>query len=209
MSAQRNTRLLAPSAAQPRDGKRNICAISPESGPISAVRWPTPCLRAPGMVRSPMSLLRFRIYRILASQPLICADPAPSAGRGCFEGWSKSMATEQRRAGERVTFERGIPAHMMGIDGTWRRECHHGRRFGDGSEAHRRRLVEGCISRNSSCCCLPRVSPIAAASCPGSTATRSASISLNGRQEEKAASARLRARKPEAPGWSHNRHVGG
>src|ERR1035438_5765007 len=30
------------------------------------------------------------------------------------------MATE-RRKGERVTFERGIPAHMMGIDGTWRR----------------------------------------------------------------------------------------
>ena len=28
-----------------------------------------------------------------------------------------------RRKGERVTFERGINAHMMGIDGTWRREC--------------------------------------------------------------------------------------
>ncbi|HUJ97240.1 MAG TPA: PilZ domain-containing protein [Stellaceae bacterium] len=22
-----------------------------------------------------------------------------------------------------MTFERGIPAHMMGIDGTWRRDC--------------------------------------------------------------------------------------
>jgi hypothetical protein len=32
------------------------------------------------------------------------------------------MSTE-RRKGERVTFERGIAAHMMGIDGTWRREC--------------------------------------------------------------------------------------
>ena len=32
------------------------------------------------------------------------------------------MATE-RRKGERVTFERGISAHMMGIDGTWRRDC--------------------------------------------------------------------------------------
>jgi len=32
------------------------------------------------------------------------------------------MATE-RRKGERVTFERGIAAHMMGIDGTWRRDC--------------------------------------------------------------------------------------
>ena len=29
----------------------------------------------------------------------------------------------ERRRGERVTFERGIEAHMMGIDGTWRREC--------------------------------------------------------------------------------------
>src|ERR1700694_1580 len=29
----------------------------------------------------------------------------------------------ERRKGERVTFERGFGAHMMGIDGTWRREC--------------------------------------------------------------------------------------
>jgi hypothetical protein len=33
------------------------------------------------------------------------------------------MATGERRQGERVIFERGIPAHMMGIDGTWRRDC--------------------------------------------------------------------------------------
>ena len=32
------------------------------------------------------------------------------------------MAVERRR-GERVVFERGFPAHMMGIDGTWRRAC--------------------------------------------------------------------------------------
>ncbi|MBR0871572.1 PilZ domain-containing protein [Bradyrhizobium tropiciagri] len=32
------------------------------------------------------------------------------------------MAAERRR-GDRVTFERGIPAHMMAIDGTWRRDC--------------------------------------------------------------------------------------
>ena len=32
------------------------------------------------------------------------------------------MAAE-RRKGERVAFERGINAHMMGIDGTWRRDC--------------------------------------------------------------------------------------
>lgn len=29
----------------------------------------------------------------------------------------------ERRNGGRVTFERGIPAHMMAIDGTWRRQC--------------------------------------------------------------------------------------
>lgn len=29
----------------------------------------------------------------------------------------------ERRKGDRVTFERGIKAHMMGIDGTWRRNC--------------------------------------------------------------------------------------
>ena len=33
------------------------------------------------------------------------------------------MATEQRRFGERVAFERGYDAHMMAIDGTWRRAC--------------------------------------------------------------------------------------
>ena len=29
----------------------------------------------------------------------------------------------ERRKGERVVFERGITAHMMGLDGTWRRDC--------------------------------------------------------------------------------------
>jgi hypothetical protein len=33
------------------------------------------------------------------------------------------MGTEQRRSGERVVFERGYEAHMMAIDGTWRRAC--------------------------------------------------------------------------------------
>src|ERR1700743_2843688 len=33
------------------------------------------------------------------------------------------MPTAERRKGDPVTFERGIPAQMMGIDGTWRREC--------------------------------------------------------------------------------------
>ena len=33
------------------------------------------------------------------------------------------MAAAERRKGDRVTFERGFTAHMMGIDGTWRRDC--------------------------------------------------------------------------------------
>jgi PilZ domain-containing protein len=33
------------------------------------------------------------------------------------------MATDQRRKVERVVFQRGFDAHMMAIDGTWRRAC--------------------------------------------------------------------------------------
>lgn len=29
----------------------------------------------------------------------------------------------ERQRGDRVVFERGFAAHMMGIDGTWRRNC--------------------------------------------------------------------------------------
>src|SRR5262249_25713363 len=45
----------------------------------------------------------------------------PRAGFGPAEA-RQAMAAE-RRKGERVAFERGINAHMMGIDGTWRRDC--------------------------------------------------------------------------------------
>ncbi|MGB3867551.1 MAG: PilZ domain-containing protein [Xanthobacteraceae bacterium] len=31
--------------------------------------------------------------------------------------------TAERQSGERITFERGIGAQLMGIDGTWRRSC--------------------------------------------------------------------------------------
>ena len=33
------------------------------------------------------------------------------------------MAIEQRRSNERVVFQKGFDAHMMAIDGTWRRAC--------------------------------------------------------------------------------------
>ena len=50
------------------------------------------------------------------------------------------MATE-RRKGERVTFERGFAAHMMGIDGTWRRNC----LVEDISETGAKMTVEGSV----------------------------------------------------------------
>jgi len=50
------------------------------------------------------------------------------------------MATE-RRTGERVTFERGYTAQMMGIDGTWRRNC----TMEDVSETGAKLTVEGSV----------------------------------------------------------------
>jgi hypothetical protein len=55
-------------------------------------------------------------------------------------GWGTPMGTE-RRKGERVIFERGIPAHMMGIDGTWRREC----MMEDISETGAKLSIEGSV----------------------------------------------------------------
>jgi hypothetical protein len=47
----------------------------------------------------------------------------------------------ERRKGERVTFERGFGAHMMGIDGTWRRECV----MEDVSETGAKLTIEGSV----------------------------------------------------------------
>ena len=47
----------------------------------------------------------------------------------------------ERRKGERVTFERGFAAHMMGIDGTWRRDC----TMEDISETGAKLTVEGSV----------------------------------------------------------------
>ncbi len=49
--------------------------------------------------------------------------------------------TVERRKGERVIFERGIRAHMMGIDGTWRRDC----MMEDISETGAKLTVEGAV----------------------------------------------------------------
>ena len=50
------------------------------------------------------------------------------------------MGTE-RRKGDRVTFECGIAAHMMGIDGTWRRDC----TMEDVSETGAKLSVDGSV----------------------------------------------------------------
>ena len=47
----------------------------------------------------------------------------------------------ERRKGDRITFERGINAHMMGIDGTWRRNCI----IEDVSQTGARMTVEGSV----------------------------------------------------------------
>jgi hypothetical protein len=53
-----------------------------------------------------------------------------------------AMATSsERRRGDRVTFERGFAAHMMGIDGTWRRDCV----MADVSETGAKLTVEGSV----------------------------------------------------------------
>jgi hypothetical protein len=49
--------------------------------------------------------------------------------------------TSERRKGDRVTFERGIPAQMMGIDGTWRRDC----TMEDVSETGAKLTIEGSV----------------------------------------------------------------
>ena len=51
------------------------------------------------------------------------------------------MATSERRKGDRGVFERGFSAHMMGIDGTWRREC----TTEDVSETGAKLTVEGSV----------------------------------------------------------------
>jgi PilZ domain len=41
----------------------------------------------------------------------------------CRENGNPAMPSTEPRKGDRVTFGRGFSARMMGIDGTWRRDC--------------------------------------------------------------------------------------
>ena len=45
------------------------------------------------------------------------------------------------RGNSRVVFERGMPAQMMGIDGTWRREC----TMEDVSETGAKLTIDGSV----------------------------------------------------------------
>ncbi|MBV5272044.1 MAG: PilZ domain-containing protein [Afipia sp.] len=47
----------------------------------------------------------------------------------------------ERQRGDRVVFERGFAAHLMGIDGTWRRNC----LVEDVSETGAKLTVEGSV----------------------------------------------------------------
>jgi len=51
------------------------------------------------------------------------------------------MSSSERRAGERVSFERGIKTYLMGIDGTWRRDC----KMEEVSESGANLTVEGSM----------------------------------------------------------------
>jgi PilZ domain len=51
------------------------------------------------------------------------------------------MAMTERLKGDRVVFERGFPAFMMGIDGTWRRNC----TIEDVSETGAKLTVDGSV----------------------------------------------------------------
>ena len=63
-------------------------------------------------------------YGLLAGRRITCCYRIFVIFREFVENGNERQAMgAERRKGERVAFERGINAHMMGIDGTWRRDC--------------------------------------------------------------------------------------
>ncbi len=86
------------------------------------------------------------------------------------------MAAERQR-GDRVVFERGFPAHLMGIDGTWRRNC----LVEDISETGAKLTVEGSVEglnlKEFFLLLSSTGLATAAANSPGSMASRSAPVS--------------------------------
>ena len=118
----------------------------------------------------------------------------------------------ERRKGERVTFERGIAAHMMGIDGTWRRNC----TMEDISEIGAKLTVEGSVEglHLKEFFLLLSSTGLAYRRCELAWVNGD-QIGVNflktGRQEEEAGAAQYAAGggSLNAPAsWSHNRHAG-
>jgi hypothetical protein len=66
------------------------------------------------------------------------ADIAAAAFK--WQDWIARMAYGDRKS-ERVDFERGIPVYIMGIDGTWRRDC----LMVDVSQTGARLLIKGSL----------------------------------------------------------------
>ena len=93
------------------------------------------------MVRRQRAAAGSLIYHLLATAPLIWSGLCSVRGTRLFWNGNTPMATSERRRGERVTFERGFTAHMMGIDGTWRRDCV----MEDVSETGAKLTVEGSV----------------------------------------------------------------
>ena len=62
-------------------------------------------------------------------------------GAVSFDTGRRPWRAAERRKGDRVVFERGFAAHMMGIDGTWRRDCV----MEDVSETGAKLTVEGSV----------------------------------------------------------------
>lgn len=49
--------------------------------------------------------------------------------------------TEEKRKARRVIFQRGVPVHIMAIDGTWRHACS----MEDASDGGAKLIVEGSV----------------------------------------------------------------
>ena len=143
MSAQRNTRLLGTFARlNRRDGKPQYLRHQPRIWTYLNRSLAHPALVAASRLvcrqRAAAGLL---IYHLLADPALIWSRLCSARASGLSASRESSHGDVERRKGERVTFERGYPAHMMGIDGTWRREC----MMEDVSETGAKLTVEGSV----------------------------------------------------------------
>jgi hypothetical protein len=112
------------------------------------------------------------------------------------------MATErQRRVGERVVFSKGHAAHMMAIDGTWRRGC----KLLDVSETGAKMTVEGSITglplKEFFLLLSSTVSPFVAANWLGSMAIKSESISSRTVRAKRQKSALISRQPQSSESW--------